>query len=100
MIDFFLQFQATPAESNAAVNMKGASLQEREELKMALVSAQESGAVQVLLECCLPNKEEKVRGLHFTCYRHHHGKGTALLVVDNLTATIWLCIIHVQSNLS
>ena len=32
---------------------------EREELKNALIAAQESAAVQILLECCLPRGEEE-----------------------------------------
>ena len=33
--------------------------QEREELKMALIQAQESAAIQILLEACLPTDLEK-----------------------------------------
>ncbi|XP_053213228.1 LOW QUALITY PROTEIN: integrator complex subunit 2-like [Panonychus citri] len=32
---------------------------DREELRIALITAQESSAIQLLLECCLPNEEEK-----------------------------------------
>ena len=32
---------------------------EREELKMALIQAQESAAIQILLEACLPTDLEK-----------------------------------------
>lgn len=32
---------------------------EREELKVALVAVQESAAVQILLEACLPNEGDK-----------------------------------------
>ena len=38
--------------------------QEREELKGALVAAQESAAVQILLEICLPFANEKVKIKH------------------------------------
>lgn len=38
---------------------------EREELKIALVAVQESAAVQILLEACLPNGEEK---MVFICF--------------------------------
>ena len=36
------------------------SEKDREDLRMALVQAQESAAVQILLECCLPTEEDKV----------------------------------------
>lgn len=37
-------------------------LTDREELRMALVAAQESAAIQIILECCLPkDRKEKVR---------------------------------------
>ena len=36
--------------------------QEREDLRSALVAAQESAAVQILLEICVPSKEEQVSG--------------------------------------
>ena len=39
---------------------------EREELKNALISAQESTAVQLLLEICLPFENEKVQRWEFT----------------------------------
>lgn len=39
-----------------------ASAKDREELRLALVAAQESAAIQILLECCLPmDEQEKVR---------------------------------------
>lgn len=34
---------------------------DREDLRTALVAAQESAAVQILLECCLPTEEDQVR---------------------------------------
>ena len=38
-----------------------ASSKDREELRLALVAAQESAAIQILLECCLPmDEQEKV----------------------------------------
>lgn len=38
------------------------SSQEREELRVALTAAQESGIIQLLLEICLPNdKDREVR---------------------------------------
>ena len=33
---------------------------EREELRAALIGVQESAAVQILLECCVPRDSEKV----------------------------------------
>ena len=36
-----------------------AAEQEREELKVALISAQESAALQILLEVCIPTDVEK-----------------------------------------
>uniref|UniRef100_A0A8C0PMN9 Integrator complex subunit 2 n=1 Tax=Canis lupus familiaris TaxID=9615 RepID=A0A8C0PMN9_CANLF len=36
----------------------------REELKNALLAAQDSAAVQILLEICLPTEEEKARGVN------------------------------------
>lgn len=36
------------------------SEKDREDLRLALVAAQESAAVQILLECCLPTEEDKV----------------------------------------
>ncbi|XP_021962074.1 integrator complex subunit 2 isoform X2 [Folsomia candida] len=36
---------------------------EREELKVALVAVQESAAVQILLEACLPNEGDKAEGI-------------------------------------
>lgn len=35
------------------------SEKDREDLRMALVAAQESAAVQILLECCLPTQDDK-----------------------------------------
>ncbi|CAL1297098.1 unnamed protein product [Larinioides sclopetarius] len=35
------------------------SEKDRDDLRTALVAAQESGAVQILLECCLPTQEDK-----------------------------------------
>ena len=40
------------------------NLQEREELKNALVAAQESAAIQILLESCLPLQDEKVKAFN------------------------------------
>lgn len=40
---------------------------DREELRLALVAAQESAAVQILLECCLPTDREKV-SFPFLCW--------------------------------
>ncbi len=42
------------------IDKQGVNIQEREELRSALIAAQESAAVQVLLECCLPKPEEQV----------------------------------------
>ena len=39
---------------------QGQSGVEREELRLALLAAQDSAAVQILLECCLPRKGVKV----------------------------------------
>ena len=39
--------------------------QEREELCVALIAAQESAIVQLLLEICLPSPEDEKVGLHF-----------------------------------
>ncbi|GFS97987.1 integrator complex subunit 2 [Nephila pilipes] len=40
------------------------SEKDRDDLRAALVAAQESAAVQILLECCLPNeKDKKSKGL-------------------------------------
>ena len=35
---------------------------EKEELRNALVLTQESAAIQILLECCLPTAEERASG--------------------------------------
>ena len=52
-----LQSHPSPASSKStAVNT--AEL-EREELKNALIAAQESAAIQILLEVCLPTAEER-----------------------------------------
>ena len=50
-----LSLQTVPTDNKSE---KTVSLQERDELRIALVAAQESAAVQLLLEACLPNKEE------------------------------------------
>lgn len=47
------------------------TVKEREELRLALVAAQESAAVQMLLECCLPmNEQEKVDGTLYVFYHN------------------------------
>ena len=43
--------------------------QEREELKSALLAAQESAVVQILLEICLP-AEKEVRSIDTKCNNH------------------------------
>lgn len=52
-----LQSHPAPKGNNSAVVD-----QEREELKRALVDAQESAAIQILIEVCLPTKEDKQVG--------------------------------------
>ncbi|XP_048582667.1 integrator complex subunit 2 isoform X2 [Nematostella vectensis] len=52
MLSQHLHTQQAP-RTNSAVE------QEREELRVALVAAQESAAVQLLLEICLPNEQDK-----------------------------------------
>ena len=51
--------------------------QDREELKIALISAQESAAIQILLESCLPTTFEREVDmlppyLYTRTYRHAH----------------------------
>jgi len=47
-----------------------ASSEECEKLRSALVTAQESAAVQLLLECCLPcSDDERVCFLPFVVFR-------------------------------
>jgi hypothetical protein len=39
---------------------------EKEELRNALVLTQESAAIQILLECCLPTPQERASGSQLT----------------------------------
>lgn len=49
-------------QSHPAAKTEGAAVeQEREELRAALVTAQESAAMQILLEVCVPTAQDKVR---------------------------------------
>jgi hypothetical protein len=59
----FKQIQANSEKPDTAAmganaNQKGNS--DQEELKTALIAAQESAAVQILLEACLPRPEDQV----------------------------------------
>ncbi len=74
VLDAFLQSSRTylaahiAAEAAAPAGAAGAggggqqgqSGVEREELRLALLAAQDSAAVQILLECCLPRKGVQV----------------------------------------
>ena len=55
--------QANPINSEKPGGV--AQIQEQEELKNALIGAQESAAVQMLLEICLPTEADKVRANYF-----------------------------------
>lgn len=57
--------QTNPVLDNASQNE-----QERRDLKNALIAAQDSAVVQILLECCLPKDTEKV----FMFCLKHRGK--------------------------
>ena len=50
------------AEASSSSSTLAASKQQRDELCVALTAAQESAIVQLLLEICLPTKEDKVCG--------------------------------------
>ena len=53
--------QAHPASRTDSLNVE----QEREELRAALVTAQESAAIQILLEVCLKSSQDQV-----SCHVH------------------------------
>ena len=53
---FFSQANPQPSEKPGAI----AAQQETEELKNAMIGAQESTAIQILLECCLPQPQDYV----------------------------------------
>lgn len=60
----WLSGQAHTQNCLAANNKDGSSLtqpsaQEREELRIALTATQESAAIQILLEMCLPTDEDR-----------------------------------------
>ena len=55
LLSQYLQSHPAPKTEGAAVE------QEREELRAALVTAQESAAMQILLEVCVPTAQDKVR---------------------------------------
>ena len=62
-----LQSHPIPASNRTtAANASNAEV-EREELKSALISAQESAIVQLLLEICLPTDTEKQVGKQNSC---------------------------------
>ena len=61
----WLTEQAHIQNCMAAISREGLSgrhvtPQEREELKVALTAAQESAAIQLLLETCLPSEEDRM----------------------------------------
>ena len=63
----WLTEQAHVQTCMAAVGREGSSgrqvsPQEREELRIALTAAQESAAIQLLLEACLPTQEDRKVG--------------------------------------
>ena len=51
------------------------------ELKNALVAAQDSACLQILLEICLPLHEEKVKGVAFSKYLVFYNKHTLSSIV-------------------
>ena len=54
--------------SLAMKDPKTAAIQEREELRDAVIATQDSVVVQLLLEMCLPTEEDEVRGCHNKIY--------------------------------
>jgi len=60
MLSQHLQANPIPKRSQTANGNTGLNMeQEREELRLALSAAQESAAIQLLLEICLPTKQDK-----------------------------------------
>ena len=70
-----IQSHPVPASKRGMPTNGNSADIEREELKGALVAAQESAIVQILLEICLPTEEErKVRSgklLNSLCFFHY-----------------------------